>query len=263
MSSAIYQAITNAMADISPIAKAKRNKEQGFQYRGVDDVMNELSPILTKHKIFVYPEVVEKQRQERQTKTGGTLLYSILTIKYHFAAEDGSEVCATVIGEGMDSGDKASNKAMAVAYKYACMQMFCIPTEGMDDPDGMTPPPSVPKNRIFTGNNSARKAAEPESKKQVINEIGAVLKTLDPDQMPYFSEKELAEKRELVKSADLSLLKSVRDGLKRELEKRIADFSPVPWTAGLAHETAEGEFADDIPDGMNGQETADAELDIF
>ena len=42
---------------------------------------------------------------------------------------------AVVIGEGMDSGDKATNKAMAIAYKYACFQTFCIPTEEMKDPD--------------------------------------------------------------------------------------------------------------------------------
>ena len=40
-----------------------------------------------------------------------------------------------MIGEGMDSGDKASNKALAVAFKYACFQVFCIPTEEMKDPD--------------------------------------------------------------------------------------------------------------------------------
>ncbi len=40
----------------------------------------------------------------------------------------------------MDSGDKATNKAMAVAFKYACFQTFCIPTESlMDDPDATTP----------------------------------------------------------------------------------------------------------------------------
>jgi len=144
MSNGIYGAIATAMSEIEPIAKAERNKEQNFQYRGIDSVMNSLSPILVKNKIFIYPEVINVQRQERQTKNGGTLLYSVLTIKYHFTHEDGSELCCVVVGEGMDSGDKASNKAMAIAYKYACLQMFCIPTKDMPDPDGDTPPPSTP-----------------------------------------------------------------------------------------------------------------------
>jgi hypothetical protein len=72
-------------------------------------------------------------------------MYSILTVKHHFVTTDGSEVVSTTIGEGMDSGDKASNKAMSIAFKYACFEVFCIPTEEMtkDDPDLNTPVNSV------------------------------------------------------------------------------------------------------------------------
>lgn len=140
----IYESITALMQDIPAVGKEKRNKEQGFLYRGVDDVMNALQPLLTKHKIFIVPEVLAQKREERQTKGGKALLYSLLTIKYTFFAEDGSSVSAVVIGEGMDMADKASNKAMAVAYKYALFQVFCIPTEEMDDPDGETPANSEP-----------------------------------------------------------------------------------------------------------------------
>lgn len=38
----------------------------------------------------------------------------------------------------MDSGDKATNKAMSAAYKYAAFQAFAIPTEGDNDADGST-----------------------------------------------------------------------------------------------------------------------------
>lgn len=140
----IYESITALMQDIPAVGKEKRNKEQGFLYRGIDDVMNALQPLLTKHKIFVVPEVLEQKREERMTKNGKGLLYSLLTIKYTFFAEDGSSVSAVVVGEGMDMADKASNKAMAVAFKYAMFQVFCIPTEEMDDPDGETPDPSEP-----------------------------------------------------------------------------------------------------------------------
>ena len=68
-----------------------------------------------------------------------------MKIKYTFYAEDGSNVSAVVIGEGMDSAAKASNKAMAVGMKYAMFQVFCIPTEEMPDSDAETPPSSTPK----------------------------------------------------------------------------------------------------------------------
>ena len=145
----IYQAITDIMSEGYAITKDKRNQKQGYVYRGIDDVMNTFQPLLAKHHVFVVPEVLERERQERVTykdgKQSGTLLYSILTMRYTFYAEDGSSVSAVVIGEGMDSGDKASNKAMSVAMKYAMFQVFCIPTEEMQDPDAETPEPSKPK----------------------------------------------------------------------------------------------------------------------
>lgn len=136
----IYESITKIMSEVPAIGKEKKNLQQNFKYRGIDDVMNALQPLLAKYKVFIAPEVMEQTREERDTKNGGTLIYSICKIKYTFYAEDGSSIVATTIGEGMDSGDKATNKAMAIAMKYALFQVFCIPTEEMKDPDGETPP---------------------------------------------------------------------------------------------------------------------------
>ncbi len=144
-SNGIYTAINGIMEEIGAIGKTSKNQQQGFMYRGIDAVMNALQPALVKHKVFVVPEILEQKREERVTGKGGNLIYSVLKIKYTFYAEDGSSVSATVIGEGMDSGDKASNKAMSVAFKYACFQVLCIPTEEMKDPDAETPPESLPK----------------------------------------------------------------------------------------------------------------------
>lgn len=141
----IHQAITDIMSEGYAITKDKRNQTQGFMYRGIDDVMNTFQPLLAKHHVFVVPEVIEQQRMERTTGKDRTLLYAILKMRYTFYAEDGSSISAVVIGEGMDSGDKASNKAMSAAMKYAMFQVFCIPTEEMADPDADTPPASKPK----------------------------------------------------------------------------------------------------------------------
>jgi len=135
MAEKIYSAITAVMEDIGAIGKEKKNISQGFMYRGIDDVMNALNPAFIKNKLFAVPEIIEQQREERRTAKGGLLIYSICKVKYTFFAEDGSSVTVVTIGEGMDSGDKATNKAMAIAFKYACFQLFCIPTEEMQDPD--------------------------------------------------------------------------------------------------------------------------------
>lgn len=142
----IYAAICGVMEDVGAVGKGDYNKSQGFKYRGIDAVMNALNPAMIKHKIFCTPEVLEQSRKERTTKGGSALIYSVCRMRYRFFTTDGSYVDAVVVGEGMDSGDKATNKAMAVAFKYACFQTFCIPTENlMDDPDKETPEESTRK----------------------------------------------------------------------------------------------------------------------
>lgn len=151
----IYGKIADCMRQLGAIGKTSKNAQQGFMYRGVDAVMNALNPVLTANHVFCVPEVLEQHREERQTKNGGNLIYSILKMCYTLYAEDGSSVSATVIGEGMDSADKSSNKAMSVAYKYAMFQIFSIPTEEMADPDADTPPESTPKIDNKAARNNA------------------------------------------------------------------------------------------------------------
>lgn len=142
----IYKAISEVMEDIGIVGKDSTNKQQGYKFRGIDAVMNALNPALVKNKVFVVPEVLEQRREERTSRGGGVLIYSICKIKYTFFTIDGSSVHTTVIGEGMDSGDKATNKAMSIAFKYACFQVFCIPTEElMEDPDNDTQNPAPQK----------------------------------------------------------------------------------------------------------------------
>lgn len=131
----IYESIAAVMSEIGAVGKNSKNQQQGFMFRGIDAVMNAINPALVKNKVFIVPEILEQTREERTNAKGTTLIYSICRIRYTFYAEDGSSVSATVIGEGMDTGDKATNKAMSIAFKYACFQVFCIPTEEMADPD--------------------------------------------------------------------------------------------------------------------------------
>lgn len=131
----IFESISAVMAEVGAIGKNSKNTQQGFMFRGIDAVMNAINPALVKYKMFIVPTILEQTREERVTSKGNILIYSVCKVKYTFYAEDGSSIDAVVIGEGMDSGDKATNKAMSIAFKYACFQVFCIPTEEMVDPD--------------------------------------------------------------------------------------------------------------------------------
>lgn len=131
----IYEKIPAIMKEIQAIGKNRKNEAQKYSFRGVDDVYNEAHDIFAKHKVFTVPTVLDSHHEERKSKSGSTLIYRIYTIKYTFYAEDGSFIEATVIGEGMDTGDKAGNKAMSVAHKYALLQVLLIPTDEPKDPE--------------------------------------------------------------------------------------------------------------------------------
>lgn len=137
----VYQsiaAITGEMAKVG-IAKGRKNNQQGYSFRGIDDVYSALSGLLAAHKLCVIPRVQSRTVTERETKNGGVLFYAIVDVEFDLVhADDGSRHTARIVGEAMDSGDKATNKAMSAAYKYFALQTFCIPTEGDNDADAHT-----------------------------------------------------------------------------------------------------------------------------
>ena len=139
MAEQIYSLIGQAMKKVGAIGKdstaTNLNGKQMYKFRGIDAVYNALNPVMSELGLFICPEVLEQTREERKSSSGGNLIYSVLRIRFTMYAPDGSNVSCVVIGEGMDSGDKASNKAMSVALKYACFELFMIPTEEMVDPD--------------------------------------------------------------------------------------------------------------------------------
>jgi ERF superfamily len=125
----IYQAISSIMHDVEAIGKNKKNQQQGYSFRGIDDMYNALQPLFKKHDVFITSNVIDSKREERQTAKGGVLIYTIAKCQFKFFTTDGSFIESTLEGEAMDSGDKSTNKAMSTALKYALMQMFLIPTE--------------------------------------------------------------------------------------------------------------------------------------
>ena len=139
MEGKIFKQIIKTMEDVGAIGKNDKNEYDKYMFRGIDAVMNALHPAMVKNGIFVIPEVLEAQREERAGKNGTVMMYSLLKVKYTFMADDGSSVTAVVMGEAMDRSDKSTNKAMSAAFNYACFQTFCIPTDEMKDADAESP----------------------------------------------------------------------------------------------------------------------------
>ena len=129
---AVYKAISNVAREMAEtgIKKGSVNQQQGFMFRGIDAVYNALAPALVKHGLLILPRIIERTVTERQTQRGSLLFYVVVKAEFEFVSvEDGSKLTVVTYGEAMDSGDKATNKAMSIAYKYAAFQTFCIPTE--------------------------------------------------------------------------------------------------------------------------------------
>jgi hypothetical protein len=138
----VYKAINAVQAELAKIgiSKDRRNTQgAGYNFRGIDDIYNALAPLLAEKGLCILPRVLSRESVERVSKQGGALFYITVEAEFDFVSTaDGSKHTVKTFGEAMDSGDKATNKAMSAAYKYAAFQAFCIPTEGDNDADGHT-----------------------------------------------------------------------------------------------------------------------------
>jgi hypothetical protein len=161
----VYTAIcaVTAALSVEGIGKDRKNDQQGFRFRGIDDVYNALAPVLAQHKLAMLPRVTDRVVVERTTAKGGTLFVVTVGLELDLvSAVDGSRHTIRTYGEAMDSADKATNKAMAAAFKYAAFMAFCIPTEGSGhDADEETTPPVKPRpDMVATGRHPSFTDAE-------------------------------------------------------------------------------------------------------
>ena len=169
--SKIYPAMLAAMDAIGAIGKGRKNPQQGYSFRGIDDVLNNLQPALIKAGVFVIPRISDLHREERQTKAGGTMIYTTVRGEYDFiSAEDGSKVTACTYGEGMDTSDKSTNKAMSAALKYAIIQAFSIPTDELLDSerDHIEPKHKLKPASVQPQDDGLRHA-EPQAPPPIVN----------------------------------------------------------------------------------------------
>src|SRR3990167_7463470 len=144
----VYQCIEAVSADLarSGISKGRENEQQHYKFRGIDGVYQALAPALVRHGLVILPRMVSRTCSERQTQKGGVIFSVVAEVLFEFvSAHDGSRHGVVTFGEAMDTADKATNKAMSAAYKYAAFMTFCIPTEGSGhDADEITPEPIAP-----------------------------------------------------------------------------------------------------------------------
>lgn len=137
----IFESICAIKATVDVVGKSKTFSGGSFSYnyRGIEDLINALSPLLANYQVFIMPTVLETVRNHSEMEKGKDKFITMLKVSYRFYAVDGSFVECTVVGEGIDNGDKSSSKAMSAAYKKALEQVFAIPTVDINDSDAQRP----------------------------------------------------------------------------------------------------------------------------
>lgn len=138
----IHKRMLAVMQNIGAVSKDAVNTQQGFKFRGIDQLINASHPAFLKAGVFCTPEVLDRKEVlkdvTRSNGKPGVDKHVSLLVKFTFWAEDGTFVSSTIAAEGVDSGDKATNKALSAALKYALIQTFSVPTEDMEDSDKTT-----------------------------------------------------------------------------------------------------------------------------
>lgn len=134
----VAQRMIAILAELPDIGKTQYNAQQKFHFRGHDDVLNALSPLLAKHGVVIIPNVIERVTDQRTVKSGATMFEVNLHVKFTIVGATGDALEGSAWGEGTDMGDKATSKAMTMAFKYFVAQAFSVTTGNTQDPDGGT-----------------------------------------------------------------------------------------------------------------------------
>jgi hypothetical protein len=133
----VHEAVVAVMRDVHSVGKNEVNQAQKFKFRGVDAVVNALAPAMRKHGLFIVPDGATVTYETKQSANGGQLQICRATVEYVIHHTSGGELRGSVFAEAFDSGDKATAKAMSVAFRTFLLQTFALPTDDKD-PDADT-----------------------------------------------------------------------------------------------------------------------------
>jgi hypothetical protein len=212
------------------LAKSKKNQQQGYQFRGIDDVYNAASPLFAKNHLSIFPRVLSRETIERSTSKGSAIFYVTVFVEFDIVCSlDGSSHKVSVFGEASDMADKATNKAMSAAMKYMCLMTFMIPTESEEDADLKTHDNVLQKNKdtkSLEKDAASPKKYEPkkfESKKYEAEKTDIENIIADANVML-----EECEDLDSLKRVFSSLSKEVKERVNETKDKVKARLCPVP-----------------------------------
>jgi hypothetical protein len=132
----IFTAMAAILKDFGFVAKSATNPHFKYNYRGVDDALGAIHPLMAKHGVFLTLVNMQAQFMDLPNQNVRCVVHATA----RFVADDGSFVDASLVGEGVDKGDKALMKAQANGLKYVVWYTFCVPTTETKDSEAFPEP---------------------------------------------------------------------------------------------------------------------------
>lgn len=219
----VHEALVEVMRSVSHVAKRDQNTQQGFNFRGIDAVVNAVGPALREHGVIVLPLVEDVTTSTVEVGRNRTPMGHVaVRVRYRFVGPDGSQLDCVSVGEAMDSGDKATPKAMSVAFRTALLQALALPTDE-PDPDSQVYERSPAK----TPEEIAAEQAE-AARVGLINEIARLAA-----QLPEGREGVLAawasdhDDQHIKDATDVGALELLRDDLTERIRQQEASHVPA------------------------------------
>ena len=157
----IHKATLAVMAEVGVIGKDRTNPNQNYKFRGVDDVVERVGPLMVKHGITCAPRVLSYTAGFVTSSNGKPMSHVHVMVEHTYRAADGSSEVVTTLGEAMDTGDKACPKAMSIALKYSHTEFFEIATFEKDRDTEEHSPEMAPRTQ-----SGARPTTVPAAKPQ-------------------------------------------------------------------------------------------------
>lgn len=170
--------VQTVMQQVQGLAKKDKNQAQGFNFRGIDAVMNAVGPALRTAGGFITPTILEKTNDVLPARNGGSMQVVRLTVQYSVYGSEGAPVVGVVAAEAFDSGDKATAKAMSVAYRTFLLQLLCLPTDEPDpDAHSYEIAGGVDTNSLVAWGDAVNDATTMEELKQIWGEVAGFCDT--------------------------------------------------------------------------------------
>ena len=124
----IYEKMSAIMQDVQYLAKDDQVKFGTTSYKALSEekVTSIMRAELIKHKLVIYP--IQQSANRTGQITHVDVVYRLVNVE---APDEYIDIASC--GDGADSQDKGSGKAMTYAFKYMWLRTFALPTG--EDPD--------------------------------------------------------------------------------------------------------------------------------